>query len=333
MINMNENLTDPSCVDGGLNPTLFPVGTAQHLDINYNIIPFLCDLLKATTDPNATGILVPPPASGFDITPFTDFTTLTAIGDPRVSLGETLIQSFITFLPKIIVQSEVRQNGGTQVIDNYICTSDGTQIKKTETFPILLSLDLTGQRSYQYGAITIPPVTTSFDELMQPLIPEHVDEFVNDYIADRKTLHANAFVSFINKYYTGWTRSIGLYNASTKLIVLLEKGTEKVYLKYYPDVVNEVAKSLSLTQINQMIGNTSPTNLALSNSLTSIIPDYVEVMSNVQNSNEHYNDVMSKYKTTPDLEYTNILANSALAMSYFSSLFNNTATVNPIPVS
>jgi hypothetical protein len=323
MINIDPNLIDPTCVDGGLNPTLFPVGTAQHFNINYNIVPFLCDLLKATTDPNATGILVPPP-SAFDISPFTDFTSLTGIGDPRVSLGETLIQSFIKFMPKIIVQSEVRQNGGTQVIDNYICTADGTPIKESNTVPILLSIDLTGKKPYQYGAITIPPINSTFEELMQPLLPEHVDTFVNEYIANKKSLHVNDFVNFIYQYFKDWSRSIYTYNSSTKLLIVLEKNTTKVYLKYYPDVVKELANLLSINQINQIIGSgNSPSNLAIQSALTSVVPNYMEIMSNSSASEQYYQTVMAQYSTTPEKEYTNILANSAMAIAHFSSTYGN----------
>jgi hypothetical protein len=329
MINIDPNLIDPTCVDGGLNPTLFPVGTAQHFNINYNIIPFLCDLLKATTDPNATGILVPPP-SAFDISPFTDFTSLTGIGDPRVSLGETLIQSFIKFMPKIIVQSEVRQNGGTQVIDNYICTSDGTPIKESNTVPILLSIDLTGKNPYQYGAITIPPITSTFEELMQPLLPEHIDTFVNEYISNKKSLHVNDFVNFIYQYFKDWSRSIYTYNSSTKLLIVLEKNTTKVYLKYYPDVINELANLLSISQINQIIGSgNSPSNLAIQLALTSIVPDYMQIMSNTSASEQYYQTVMAQYSTTPEKEYTNILANSAMAIAHFSSTYGN-SVINKI---
>jgi hypothetical protein len=329
MINIDPNLIDPTCVSSNLDPTLFPVGTAQHFDINYNIIPFLCDLLKATTDPEATGILVPPP-SAFDITPFTDFTSLTGIGDPRVSLGETLIQSFIHFMPKIIVQSEVRQNGGTQVIDNYICTADGTPIKYSETVPILLSIDLTGKNPYQYGAITIPPITTSFEELMKPLFPEHVDEYVVNYISNKKSLHLNDFVNFINTYFKDYTRSVYSYNSCSRILVVLEKETTKIYLKYYPDVVNELAKALNLNEIKQPVGSANTaSNFAMQLALTSVIPDYMALMANPSAAEQYYQTVIIQYKTTPDKEYTTILANTATRLDYFKSTFGE-AKVNSI---
>ena len=170
MNNVDPNLIDPSCITGP-NLSSYPIGSAQHLDPNYNILPFLCDLLTMATDPNATGLFTNP-VTPFDITPFTNFSALTAVGDPRVSLGEAMTQTYINFLPRMITQTEVRQAGGSQVIDNYICTADGTPIKQSQTSHALLSLDLTGQKAYQYGAITVPPVSATFEELMKPIDPK-----------------------------------------------------------------------------------------------------------------------------------------------------------------
>jgi hypothetical protein len=304
----------------GLNRNLFPLGTAQHLDINYNILPFLCDLLKATTDNSVSPVLTEPPPP-FDITPFTDFSGLTGVGDPRVSLGEVMTQTYIHFLPRVITQSEVRQAGGVRVIDNYICTADGTPIKQSETVPILLSLDLTGQKPYQYGAITIPPLSSTYEELMKIIYADEVQLYVKDYFKTGIYRHAEKFVDFVKTYFSDYkVTSIEVYEKLLYFLLVLKKDNKTIYIKYYSDVANKVACSFKLDTLNYHLGNQPPTNMAQSAAGGSTIPDYQALMVNPKAAEEWKKKIISNYTTTPELEYTNILANSALAISYFNSM-------------
>jgi hypothetical protein len=334
-----DNLLDPNCTTTALNPTLFPVGTAQHMDINYNIFPFLCDLLKATTDNNFNPILADN-TTPFDLTPYTDFSTLNAIGDPRVSLGETMTQTYVNFLPRVITQTEVRQNGGTQVIDNYICNADGVPIKKSETIPILLSLDLTGKTSYKYGAITIPPLSATYEQLMEPINPNEVIEFVKKYVDSSKIEHADFFVNFINKYYNGWSASVSVYKTLKYIIVTLTKEDKTVYLKYYEDVANKVACLLGLNELKYILNFETYKNMAYSNASNSKIVDYKTLMEGTE-SDKYYSTVMPIYTTTPDMEYTTLFAattsnNTSKVISYLdemAAMVKQSATTTTVSIS
>jgi hypothetical protein len=303
----------------GLNPSLFPVGTANQLDINYNILPFLCDLLKATVDNNVSPILteIPPP---FDISPFTNFDALTAVGDPRASLGETLTQTYTYFLPRVITQTEVRQAGGTQVIDNYICNGDGVPIKKTQTGPVLLSLDLTGQKPYKYGSITVPPISSTYDDLMKIVYPEEVTDFVKNYVSGAKIIHAEYFVNFIKTYFPDWGISaMDVFDIRRFITVNLKKGDDIIYLKYYYDVYNKVACLLGLEKINFYIKHTTATSFNQAAAYSSIIPNYKKLMENPEDATKYKDLILNNYKVTPDDIYTNIFSNSAKAVSYFNN--------------
>jgi hypothetical protein len=304
---MKENLIDPTCIDTTLYPnrSSYPIGSAQHLDPNYNILPFLCDLLTMATDPNATGLLTDP-VTPFDITPFTDFSPLTAIGDPRVSLGETMTQTFINFLPRMITQTEVRQNGGSQVIDNYICTADGTPIKLSETANALLSLDLTGQKSYQYGALTIPPITQTMEELMKPIEPTEVVDFVKNYVLNAKDANANDFVAFINKYFSAYTKQVDVYQSPSALILTLSNNTGKVYVKYYVDVGIKVGCLLGLPTITQHSTITDMFNLKLTFAASSNIPDYKLFLTDTKAADEHYSYLISNFFDDGSTRYNNV---------------------------
>lgn len=306
----NPEVCFPS-LSGKLNPSFFPVGSAQHLDLNYNILPFLCDLLKAATDSSIDPALTQPPEP-FDLTPYTNFNYLSAVGDPRVSLGETMTQTYIYFLPRVITQTEVRQAGGTQVIDKYICTADGTPIKVSETIPAILSLDLTGETSYQYGSITVPPISATFDDLMTIIDPTEVTGFVEKYVSKRKSDHAKDFVRFIKrKFKNANIIAIDLYELTKFLIVNLKEGNKTTYLKYYYDVAHEVAFRLNKKTMRQHSYFPSPENLAQALAFGSDVPNYEKFKTSTTLENEFYGKAIKDYTSTPDEDFSNMFKTAA----------------------
>lgn len=314
----------------GLNPSLFPVGTAQHLDINYNILPFLCDLLKATTDNSVSPLLTEGPTP-FDLTPFTDFTPLTAVGDPRVSLGETMTQTYIHFLPRVITQTEVRQAGGTQVIDNYICTDDGSPIKLSETIPVLLSLDLTGKKPYRYGSIMVPPISATFTELMRLIDAQEVKDFVNSYITGAKNRHAQDFVNFINQYFSDWkVLSLEVYESTKHLIVTLKKDQKTAYIKYYSDVAQVIGCLLKLKDIKYYYTYQTPPNIVVTMANASLIRDFKLLMQNPNEAEKYKNLIINNYSTNSNqsLDYNTLSQNPTIASSFYNSYANSISAEN-----
>jgi len=294
-----------------LDPTLFPVGTATFLNPNYNILPYLCNLMKVI-DPSKLNedfnpVLVEPPE--FDIRPFTDFSGLLQVGDPRVSLGIVMSATFINFLPRVITQLEVRQAGGTQIIDNYICDGDGNPIRQSNAAPMILSIDITGTSATNFGAIDIPPIATTVEELMKPLDALEIKDFVNLYVLNSRKSHAESFADFIKLFFSSDEKnSIKLkYMDLTKMFFVqidMYSGTTKtpenlirtVYLKHYDDTKEEVARFLNFDSIEYTIG----LNINFSGMEKVIgapIPNYREIMSNTNNQNQWYEYVMSNYAT------------------------------------
>jgi hypothetical protein len=302
---MNQNLIDPTCIDTTPYPnrSSYPIGSAQHLNPNYNILPFLCDLLTMATDPNATGLLTPP-IEPYDITPFTDFSPLTAVGDPRVSLGDTMTQTFIHFLPRMITQTEVFQNGGSQIIDNYICTSDGTPIKLSETQNALLSLDLTGQKAYKYGAITIPPIKQTVEELMKPMSDEEITTFVTSYISNAKDACAADFVTYIKKYFPTYSTQVDAYKTPLSLIVTLTNNVDTIYLKYYVDVAIKVGCLLG-GSLNQHSNISSAPNQAMAFAMASPIPNYTSFLTDKKAADDYYLYIINHF-TNRGMDYSNL---------------------------
>jgi hypothetical protein len=339
MSNINDNLLDPICNTGLLNTALFPVGTAQHLDYKYNILPFLCDLLKATTNDNASPLLTNP-ASAFDISPYTDFSGLTSVGDPRVSLGDVMTQTFIAFLPKIITQTEVRQAGGTQVVDNYICTADGTPIKSSITGYKMLSIDLTGQKSYKYGAITIPPLSATLDQLMEPIQPTDVIDFIKKYMTGAKNESAQSFAQFIQTYFLNipnpWViDAINVYPRQSYLIVKLIRHDNLdalvTYIKYYADVANSVGCFLSQENLNYFYKVNPTSDMAYSRSAASIIPDYMGIINDSNAANQFVQMILSDYsiRQSQIIDPTNNIFNpdGSISTAYISTMFSQISSM------
>ena len=234
MSNIN---TDPYCNSPLLDSSLFPVGTANFLDRNYNILPYLCQLLQVANDETVNPVLAEPPE--FDITPFTDFSGLATVGDPRVSLGVTLSATLIYFLPRMISQTELLQSGGSQIIDNFICDQDGNPIKESITIPALLSSNLSANNAYKYGALEIPPITLSLEELLKPITTEEIQAFVTNYINGSRANNSEYFLRFLNTWFLydeRWKPSLHMY---------LNGGFLFVKLEYYENGTSNSQSSLN----------------------------------------------------------------------------------------
>jgi hypothetical protein len=306
------------CKSPLLDPSLFPSGSANFLNPNYNVLPFLCNLLQVANDETINPVLQEAPE--FDITPFTDYSALLGVGDSRVSLGQTMSATFINFLPKVIAQTEVLRAGGTQVIDNYICNADGQTIKESQTIPILLSLDLTGKTPYQFGAITIPPITQTIEELLKRFTPEDVKDFVKRYFSEQIEEHAEYFVNFITKHYipAGWQLKL-IYNASSNIFyVEMTNRDKKIYLKYHPDVKEKVAKLFRIDTINVYNVFAKINSDIHAAALSSKIENYKSIMENNDKTLKHIEYITENFMESSNQTYTYVMSNTARAFAYFN---------------
>jgi hypothetical protein len=320
-----------------LDPTLFPIGSARLLNRNRDILPFLCNLLQYATDENLDPVIVEPPV--FDISPYTDFTGLTGVGDPRVSLGETMSATFINFLPRMITQTEVMQAGGTQVIDNIICTADGMPIRESQTVPILLSLDLTGKKSYKYGALTVPPISSTFEQLMKPINPQEITDFTSEYVKNARAHHADQFINFINTYFTNksptWQTSLVAFKYPPLFMVKLDKYTDttfktlsgSVYIKYYYDVKDYIGCNLGINSIQTYISSTGINTNAMVMAIGMEIPDYDYLMNNFNEAQAWYEHLSNTSFSSLLQDYTNIFSDFNKASAYVASHISTTTPI------
>ena len=196
-----------------LNSSLFKDNSSKFLDPDFDLKSFLCEVLKVTDLPNISPILKE------EKPPFypqkTDYSSLTSVGDPRVSLGLTLSAGFINFMPRNIVYTETLKYRGSQVINNIVCDSDGNPIKvptsssienmeqnqkqleissilnSPEVKDVYPNYDFSRRICLKQPEIKIQELDQSIDQIdrealpnIQPFSKEHTDLLLNDSTLD-----------------------------------------------------------------------------------------------------------------------------------------------------
>lgn len=152
------------------------------------------------------------------------FEALSGVGDPRFSMGHMLVSAVAAFMPRVQLFQEIKQAGGCQVINNYICDSDGVPIQEvTTSCPVGMS----------YEAIQPQEIIDFVQQTMQGNIQKDVDAFAN-YIK----------LNYLNKGYKAIIYEF--LNISAFIIIKLYTDTNTVYLKYYHSDIKSLASSLNI---------------------------------------------------------------------------------------
>ena len=221
-------MIDPICntsTTPSLDSILFSGLTSQNFDMS-TIKPFLCEVMQLAGIENIDPILYSPEPIDFSKI-FLNFAALTGIGDPRISLGAVLSAGFYEFFPLAMAQLEVIRAGGCQVVDGYICDSDGNKRKEM--------------------TIYCPPNFTIIPKTSEQIYRRTL-EIVDQEISN----HAIKFSNYIKTLITdGWTPTLHYYTRYIMFYIKITKGSGKMYFKYYPDARNKVAGYLNLPIIDR----------------------------------------------------------------------------------
>ena len=316
---MSDPFIDPVCNPAGIDPTLFPMGSALK-DPNYDIIPFLCELMKIAVTDDAGSVLVEP--TPFDDSPFMNYDTLTAVGDHRFSDGALIRAGFSHFIPRVIAQLEMRQSGGNSFADNYICDSDGNPIKLSKTVPILDQLAKGGYNLYGYEAAPTDP-----NELLKPFGPDDIMDFINKTIVDNSEKAADDFVTYLQLYYprAQWTPSLHAFSRPPFFYVELDymgKKENVVYLKYHAEMQDYVAKKL--LDIAYLPANSS-IDLKINSSFSSgnLVIAFSEPIPN-------YSELLNNHDEAVKSQTYAIDNHSAVADELYSKFTNSIIELDPI---
>jgi len=327
---MSDVTPDPTCKPFEFNPSLFPTMSAK-MSGNYDPYPFLCELMQAAIQgTNQSSLLVPP--TEFDVTPFFAYQGLTAVGDPRFTDGDIIKSAFIKYLPRLIAQIEVKQAGGTQIINNIICDKDGNPKVTAQLTPILTSIGTGGTNLYGYDI----PSGLDPNELLTPLQPFDIMDHVNGFIKSQSEKAADFFVEYLIRYYpiSDWNPTLVSYEGAPLFYIQMDHITNgqvdvTVILRYYPEMKDYLAKQLIDTgylpqnaSISSRVTGTfdSP---AVAKSLLTPIPDYEKLLNDdnaALNNNINSIDQHSAYSN--EFFYSNNFQLSAILPPELASLYN-----------
>jgi len=167
------------------------------------------------------------PYTGFDYTQtIPPFYALSAVGDPRFSMGHMLSAAINRFFPIIDLYTEVAQVGGCQVIDEYICDEQGIPIKKATS--------------------TCPPNI----DFVQPVKSEDVINFVTETYNAKILEDVKAFTDYITKNFinNGYTiRLLALKILDVfSFLVEAKKPNDVRYFKYYSTEKEKISEILNI---------------------------------------------------------------------------------------
>ena len=239
-------MIDPICSTPSLDTSVYKNLTSPYLNMT-DLTPFLCEVMKLAGVDDIDPVLYLPESFDY-FNAVLNFSALTGVGDPRLSLGHVLSASFNEFYPLALAQVEVIRAGGCQVVDGYICDSDGNKRKET-------TIDCPAN-------FTLTPITS-----------QQIIDRTAEIIKEGFTNHAQRFVAYVNQLKAqGWVPTLHYYTNYYMFYVKMTKTNSYLYLKYYPDTRDIVSSLLNLTVNNR--SDAVFDNASHYEAMAGIIPDY-----------------------------------------------------------
>ena len=200
---------------------------------------FACDILKLLGLPNVNPVIQQPGV--FDYSKYTTvLEQLSGQGDPRWSMGAMFTDLLDNVFPHIAVQTELLQAGGCQIIDQFICDSNGRPIKTTSSS--CSGVPLTIDNAY-------------------------IQNYIQTQFQTAKTSAADQFIKYIRDTYINQQWTVGAYMLSIQGIagnifyLAVVKAGKTEYVKYYPDQAVYVAAQLDIHLTNIDSAEVKDTNL------------------------------------------------------------------------
>jgi hypothetical protein len=179
-----------------------------------------------------------------------DFESLQSVGDPRFTLGTLLSSVYQRYERKIELLVDIQRAGGCQVIENYICTEDGTPVK--EVSDSCRGVDTT------------------------PMDVEEVISFVTVSYNQAIVSDADGFVNFLQTEYLnkGWSVFLYTYADIPLFFVRTNRQSENKFFRYYYEQKDYVATSLNLTISTATQELIQPEFQGVNQALLAPIPSY-----------------------------------------------------------
>lgn len=212
-----------------------------NFDIN-EYKPFLCEILNISTIEDLDSIFYSDVPINYELK-YLNFDSLSATGDPRISLGEILSSVYFEFADLAATQIEIIRSGGCQILDNYICDSQGNKKKKIEK---------------------ICPDNYK----LEPIKSEDIQNKTLEYIERGIKKHANNFIDYLKSL--DFNMELWVYKNFPIFYIRFEKNQKISYFKYFFDAKDYISEKLNIDI--KIRNNNNIDNLLMLNVLNSNIP-------------------------------------------------------------
>jgi len=154
-------------------------------------------------------------------------------GDPRFTTDRALKAVFDEFLPRQQAYSEVVNAGGCQVINGYICNSDGVPVAQASS-------------------------TCTSNINLERITAQEVETFIRNAYATAFQNESDNFVQDIENNYikNGWTVNLfDLFFVKTFIVRFTKVNSNNIYIKYFYDQKDYVSKSLNIPLVQLDLGD------------------------------------------------------------------------------
>lgn len=174
--------------------------------------------------------------------------------------------------------------------------------------------------------------------------PDEYSKFTTDFTNYGKEQHLNYFISFLKKFFINRGWNITLNNTKNPPLFYLKisktfgsslfntvenpketfnyiSNEKYIYLKYWADQVNNLAKKLNITNILTDISTNGvrANSNSMSRSLTDPIPDYRRIMKNSILQENFYKYVRKYYTEVPLYQPTNTKITNPVKLPYVNN--------------
>jgi len=224
----NQNLIQSDFL--GLNSS-FPTVTSNPATFDSNKL--VADLAYAVGQDNWNGFIRNDPLTIPEVNVPPSY--FAGSGDPRYPMDVAMQDVYNVFLPRLQAYTELLNAGGCQIINNYICDSDGVPIVQTSS-----TCSLSG----------------SIETLK--IQPQQVLDFVKTSISANRQSQSDAFVDYLNSTYVdkGFTITLLEYDYLFNFVVKVSKPQNPtVYLKYFYDQKDYISSQLNIALTLKNLGD------------------------------------------------------------------------------
>jgi hypothetical protein len=192
-----------------------------------DMIPYLCQLLKVTDIADVDPAVVIQNEEAFDFNKYLDtfYKQLSSMDEGRVNFYEVWQEVSNTILPRALTQIELAQSGGCQIIDGFICNSDGIKIKEKTS------------------------VCDENSDYRKPITYNEITNAVTVFMDLKKNDHADSFINYIETNYINQGWDVKLYfmvKISFFYIKATKENNKDVFFKYYLDRRDYLSDKLNI---------------------------------------------------------------------------------------